>query len=186
MSNPTQAPQFGPPATPPAPTEAPKQLRTASTFMFVLLAIGLVSMVIDFVVAGTVADTLAGKVTGLDGKPVTSSWFNPGTMYVTLVFGLVIGILGLPVRKGSNGARITGAIFAIIFTLMGLGSMAMTVLISGTADLAAKNAGLGMIVPNWYWAGGVLIGLLQVVFSILAIVKLFNSNSAAYCKAPKA
>ncbi|MGH8876542.1 MAG: hypothetical protein ACRD0P_04240 [Stackebrandtia sp.] len=184
MSYETHAPQAGftPPA--PGPIEPPKQLRTAVMLMFILLGIGVVSMLIDFMAAGVVADELAGKVTH-DGKPVGRSWFNFGTMYVTLGFGVIIGGLGFLVRKGANGARITGAIFAIIFALMGLTGIGMTFLMAAAAQVSAENQGLGEIVPAWYVIGGLVIGLVQATVAIIAIVKLFNRNTAEFCKQPK-
>lgn len=88
--------------------------------------------------------------------------------------------------RASNGARITGAVFAIIFALMGLGGIVMAMLTTAAADLAADNVGLGQIMPNWYFAGGIVLGLVQTVISILAIVKLFGKQAAGYCRLPKA
>lgn len=177
-------------AQPPYPNQQaaglPASPGIAPTFLFVLCGIGVLSMLIDYVAAGVVADNVAGQFADRTGEVIGRDWLNRGTMYGTLVFALILGVLGLLVRKGSNGARITGAILAIIFTLMGLGSIGWTALMSAAANLAAKDAGVASVVPDWYLIGGITIGLSQVVFSILATVKLFGKQAAGFCKAPKA
>lgn len=189
MSSQMHAPQYPPapqhPQGAPVPTEAPKQLGTAVTLMFTLTALGVVGIALDLVVGSITMGKLAGPVKDATGEQLSALSFNPGTMFLNVLIALAIGGLALGVKKGSNGARITGAILSILYMIGGLGGIIVAFIMVGMSEALAELSGIGEVVPKWYLVF-IVIGLAQLVLSIIAMVKLFNRNTADYCAAPKA
>lgn len=192
MSNPMQAPQYPQAPQQPhhqgamAPTEPAKKPGGAINLMYALLGIGIVSIVVDFV-AGNAAMAKLGKLyKELTGEEIPFLGFNPGTMFSNLLFAIVIGVMAVLVSKGSNGARITGAVFAILFMIGGLGGIFVGLVNAGGADYLADQAGLGTATPAWYYLVVVVLGLAQFAVSLVAMILLFGKKAATYCKVPQA
>ncbi|GAA3674641.1 hypothetical protein GCM10023081_11320 [Arthrobacter ginkgonis] len=170
-----QAPQpgqygFGGPAT---PVERPKQLNIA---FWLILAAGALTLVSGLVVAMVPSDVLLGMIEGtLRGQDAATyaemqaqmeaagvTFASMIGMFKTLaVVFAVIGaglyaLIAFFIRKGSNGARITGTVLAALslFGLLGADPLTAAVIVLGVAGIvlawlkpssdyiAAKKAGL--------------------------------------------
>lgn len=192
MSHPTQSPQYPPAPQQPhpqgmaAPAEPPAKPGGAVNLMFALLAIGVVSIAVDIIAGNAAMAKLADTYKQLTGEEIPGVLgFNPGTMFSNLLFAIVIGVMALLVAKGSNGARITGAVFAILFMIGGLGGILVGLLNAGAADYLAQEAGIGSATPGWYYLAVIVLGVAQFAVSLVAMILLFGKKASAYCKTPQ-
>lgn len=193
MSHPTQSPQYPQSPQQPfpqgaaAPAEPPVKPGGAVNLMFALLAIGVISIAVDMIAGSAATAKIADYAMKLTGEDISGPLgFNPGTMFVNVLFAIVIGVMALLVAKGSNGARITGAVFAILFMIGGLGGILVGLLNAGAADVVAEAAGVGTATPGWYYLAVIVLGLAQFGISLTAMILLFGKKASAYCNAPKA
>jgi hypothetical protein len=182
MSHPVQPVTAVPAPPPPAgPAGRPVSVTVASALLWAMAAAGLIYAVITLTVVPGTVSRFRSDVTDADGL-VSVVWVGAAiaTALAVILFALYI-VLGLALRRGSNGARIATLVICALGLLAGCGSAA-TVGIQRSGDPVASSAGerLSSAYPDGWVGINVGLSVAQMVAYIVVGVLLLTAPKAFF------
>ena len=185
MSYPVQPPAVAVPAGPPpgVPASRPASVTVASTLLWAMAAVGLIYAVITLTVVPGTVSRFRGDVSSPNVDDLTSVvWVGAAiaTALAVILFALYI-VLGLALRRGSNGARVATLVICALGLVAGCGSAA-TVGIQRSGNPVAGSAGerLSSAYPSGWVGLNVGLSVAQMLAYLVVGILLLTAPKAFF------
>lgn len=176
-----QQPGFG--GAPQAPGERPQKVTIAAFVTMGMAVLVLISAIVGIVGANQIYD----NVTQMSGVTVEASAMDNITPITNFLWAAGFTAIALLLLRGINGGRIAAfVVHGLNIACGALGLLALSILSATLAPLANQGYDVSQIIPGWYFPVVIILGILQLVLPIVAIIMLASKEAGAWFAANSA